>query len=110
MGENGYERVRSLYANEVVTERLLTILDCGVVATSRDNFRERLRKAGILSGEPVSVRMAQNFADCYGGLPFYWALWNRFDRTTGFGFRVARKLDHWRRCLAERYTLDLPQS
>ena len=110
MGENGYERVRSLYANEVVTERLLTILDCGVVATSRDDFRERLRKAGILSGEPVSVQMAQNFADCYGGLPFYWALWNRFDRTTGFGFRVARKLDHWRQRLAERHVLNLPKS
>jgi len=110
MGEAGYDHVRMHYANDVVTRRLLTILDCGRASASRKEFEDRLIEKGILSGQPVSLQMAQYFADCYGGLPFYWALWNRLDRTTGFGFRAARKLDHWRRRLAERYILDLPKS
>ena len=108
MGENGYERVLSLYANEVVTERLLTILDTGVATSSRDELSDRLIQEGILSRQSATSQMAHHFADCYGGLPLYWALWNRLDGTKGLGFRLARKIDHWRRNLAERilYGLD----
>jgi len=99
--------VRSSYANDAVTQRLLTILDLGLSASSKDEFRARLIEHDIMSERSAAEEMAEHLADCYGGLPLNWALWNRFDGTTGLGFRIARKLEHWRRRAAERYLLGL---
>jgi glycosyltransferase involved in cell wall biosynthesis len=107
MGEAGYEHVRSQYANEAVTQRLLTIFDLGLSASSKDEFRTRLIEHDIMSGRSATEDMAEHLSNCYGGLPLNWALWNRFDGTTGVGFKLARKLEHWRRTMAERFLLNV---
>ena len=108
MGCLGRRRVEELYSNEQVIDRLLHLIRLGIAENRKESLQEALREAGLVSKEPYHERMAQHLQSCYGGLPLYWDLWSRFDKQMGSGFKLCRRLDGYRRKLAEQLIFRLP--
>nr|WP_245846194.1 glycosyltransferase family 4 protein [Longibacter salinarum] len=106
MGAEGRRYVLSHFNDEVVIERLLSLIDTlhGLLqspSSRPDEIRETLVERGLLSDISHETAMAERLRDCFGGLPLSWSLWSRFDRSRGIPFRVARRIDHMRRNVAE---------
>jgi len=109
-GTRGRAHVLQNFSSDVVIQRLLSILDASCINSTGSNLRSVLVEASLLSETSYTQLMASHLGRCYGGLPLSWAAWSRLDGSRGIGFRVARRIDHYRRRVAEQTFLAVDDS